>query len=97
MPIITHLPFVSDARLKNSDIRAMFQLGEEVREIGGAFKGRAEHYLRGISKLIGAQVALFSHLEGYLPGSTWHIEPIVDFGWNSNADRKLFMSFFDGD
>ena len=97
MAIITRLPFASTTSLKTADLRSMFQLCEEVRKIGGAFKGRAEHYLRGISRLIGAQVGLFSQLEGYLPGSNWHIEPILDFGWNHDADRKLFMSFFDGD
>ena len=97
MEVIPYLPFEPDLHLPADDVRAILRISRETCEMGEEFTLRAEHYLKGICKLIGAQVALFSQLQGYAPGQKWNIQPILDFGWNTKSERTTFMSFFAGD
>jgi DNA-binding CsgD family transcriptional regulator len=74
----------------------MLELNGELHEMPPLLLPRAEHLLCGICRLIGAQVALFSDLQHYLPGWQWKINPLMDIGWSRPAERKAFMSFFEG-
>ena len=88
--------FRDTQQFASHDVVRMLELAGEMHELPPLILPRAEHLLRGICDLIGAQVALFSDLQDYLPGRKWQINPLLDIGWTDAKERAAFMSFFEG-
>lgn len=53
--------------------------------------------VRGLAKLVGAQVGIFCQAWKYRAGGDWTIKPLFDFGWAGEEERRWNMSFFDGE
>jgi len=87
---------IQHQRLRTSDVDQMLALSNEVGDLPDEMMVRAEHLLRGMCRLVRAQVGIFSLLEGYLPNGQWRIRPMIDFGWAGDAERRWNMSFFEG-
>ena len=77
--------------LTEADLRAALRLVNEARDIHRGSPEQIEHLVRGLAKLVHAQIGLFGQV-----GLDGTITPVLDFGWSSDAERAYFVAFATG-
>jgi hypothetical protein len=80
-------------RLRLGEVRALYRLVGECRELGDDAEGWRRHLAAGLCRLTGAQLGLVG--EARLVGPDRLMVPLyfVDHGWPSPAGRALFLSW----
>ncbi|HEY8746429.1 MAG TPA: LuxR C-terminal-related transcriptional regulator [Tepidisphaeraceae bacterium] len=81
-------------RLRLREHREAAELLGEVIELGSDAAVWRPHFLRGMSKLLGAQVVLSLDCEGAFPGSQPRLVSPLDLGWESVETRNRFYQYF---
>jgi hypothetical protein len=81
------------AHLRLSEVRRVFRLLGEVRELGNDPRQWREHELEGLMRLTGANLG-FSGLEPVpLRGNLDDLRMFVDVGWQSPAQRQMYLEY----
>lgn len=77
-----------------ADVRRIFGLLGEIRELGGDPAEWRLHLLSGLTALLGAQVGLTGEME--LPYTLDRMRPAnpVDFGWRGDQERAAWREYF---
>src|SRR4051794_26741034 len=80
-------------RLRLKEVRAVYRLLGECRELGMDAVAWRRHMLAGLCRLVHAQVGL--GCEARLVGRPKVMVPIrmIDTGWESEADRERYLDF----
>ena len=80
-------------RLRLSDVRAVFRLVGECRDLGADPEAWRSHITRSLAGLIGGQVSLAGEAAKSADGSTpGLIYQAVDHGWATPGDREIWTS-----
>jgi DNA-binding CsgD family transcriptional regulator len=81
-------------RLRLSDVRAVFRLVGECRDLGADSEAWRRHITRSLGSLVGGQVGMAGEAakpaNGSAPGLLYQA---VDHGWATPADREIWASF----
>ena len=80
-------------RLQLSDVRRVFRLLGEVRELGADPRQWRRHALEGLVRLTGAYVGIGGLEPVPLRGNLQDQRPLVDVGWQSAAERQAYLEF----
>jgi DNA-binding CsgD family transcriptional regulator len=84
-------------RLRLSEIRDIFRLVGECRELGGDPIAWRQHALAGLSRLLGGAVAMSMELQRLgdpAPNVEWvRVLSVVEYGWPTAAERGHFWRF----
>jgi DNA-binding CsgD family transcriptional regulator len=77
-----------------ADVRQIFGLLGEIRELGGDPAAWRLHLISGLTALLGAQVGLTGEME--LPYTLDRMRPAnpVDFGWRGDQERATWREYF---
>jgi hypothetical protein len=81
------------AELRLSDVRSVFRLLGEVRELGNDSRQWREHELEGLLRLTGANVGLSGLEPVPLRGNLDDLRTFVDVGCESPAQRQVYIEF----
>jgi DNA-binding CsgD family transcriptional regulator len=81
-------------RLRLADLRRAAELLGEIVELGGDASVWRPHFLNGVRKLLGANVALSMDSEGAVPGGQMTLVAPLDVGWDSDEVRTRFYQYF---
>jgi DNA-binding CsgD family transcriptional regulator len=77
--------------LSSSDLRSALLLAGEAREFPAGSRERMVHAMRGLARMVHAQVAIYGEVIG---GAT--LRPTIDFGWASERERAVFEEYARG-
>lgn len=78
--------------MRLADVRAVFRLVGECRELGSDWHAWRAHMLDGLRRLTGAQVALYLHIS-HLGSSREQIAEALDSGFLDDAGRALWAHY----
>jgi DNA-binding CsgD family transcriptional regulator len=79
------------------DIRAVFHLLGEIRELSSDMVAWRRHMAGGVSKLIHARVAITYEMPRILPGEEEVVHVgVVDVGWHSESEKRHFVRYVAG-
>src|SRR3954452_24161931 len=92
-PVPRSLTVARSSRLLLRDVRAVFRLVGECRELGPDVAGWRRHLIAGLCRLTGAQVGLVGELE-YSVGAWLQPLHVEDVGWACPADRRRVLDEF---
>ncbi len=78
------------------DIRQLFRLLGEIRDLGCDPVAWRLHMLTGLNAILGAQVGLTGEME--LPYTLNRMRPVnpIDHGWRGECERKAWRAYFSG-
>lgn len=79
--------------LRLSDVRNVFRLLGEVRELGNDPQQWRRYALGGLIRLTGANVGISGLEPVPLQGTLDDVRTLVDVGWESPADRQVYIEF----
>jgi DNA-binding CsgD family transcriptional regulator len=80
-------------RLRLSDVRAVFRLVDECRDLGADPEAWRSHITRSLGSLIGGQVSMSGEAAKPVDGSTpGFLYQAVDHGWATPSDRDIWTS-----
>jgi DNA-binding CsgD family transcriptional regulator len=82
------------ARLRLSDLRALFRLAGECRDLGDDPHAWRGHYLAGLCRLIDADLALGGELAGFWAGRPRDLGA-AEWGWENGFDRRGWVRALD--
>jgi DNA-binding CsgD family transcriptional regulator len=77
--------------LTEADLRAVLRLVNEARDLPRSSRDQLEFFMRGLAKLVGAQVGIYGDVD-----YQGNISPVLDFGWSTDAERNVFVKFAEG-
>jgi DNA-binding CsgD family transcriptional regulator len=80
-------------RLTVREVREVFRLLGECRELGVDVSAWQRHLAAGLCRITGAQVGLVGEVE-YSQRAYNHPRHVADVGWSCLADRRRVMDFF---
>lgn len=80
-------------RLRLSDVRGVFRLLGEVRELGADPQQWRRHALEGLLRLTGAYVGIGGLEPVPLGGNIQDLLPLIDVGWESPDQRQVYIEF----
>lgn len=87
-------PVSKSQRLRLSDVRAVFRVLDEARELGADPAGWRAHVLDRLADLIGGVVCVGAETENRPDGSQLTPGPVhVDFRWPGPAEDRLFRRY----
>lgn len=78
-------------RLRLSDVRKVFRLLGEVRELGSTSQQWRQHELEGLMRLTGANIGVSGLEPVPLQGTLDDLRTFVDVGWESPNQRLLYL------
>ena len=81
----------SSARLRAVDVRQLFLLAGECRELGDDAATWSTHYITGLSRLIRAEFGSGGEGSDVLSGRPPTVFGTVDWGWQNGLDRAGFV------
>jgi DNA-binding CsgD family transcriptional regulator len=76
------------------ELQQVLGLALELRELPHGSELQRRHALTGLTKLLGAQVGLWLHIDGMTRG-TAIIRRATDLGWATESERRTFLGFVD--
>lgn len=85
-------------RLRLRDLRAIFQLSGECRELGADPVAWRRHMQRELCQLVGGQITLYTEsLRRGQPGSPDWLPPqlVMDSGWSNESDRRAMFRLYE--
>lgn len=81
-------------RLRQADLRAVFRLIGECRDLGVDFTLWQRHMLTELLRLTGAQVAMGGPTGAPNETTLAAPAPAMDIGWEGERERGAFLEFF---
>ena len=78
--------------LRLRDLRRVYRLIGECRDLGKDTRVWFTHFLKGAAELVGAPTVAGGHISGWLSGQPRGLM-IVDLGWRDEAARALFNTW----
>ncbi len=83
-------------RLRFRDLRDIYRLIGDCRDLGANVRSWREHMLQGLRRLVDAQVAVGSEVRTGGPERRIEVRHCIDLGWASAASRAYFLRYLDG-
>ncbi|MBN1908792.1 MAG: helix-turn-helix transcriptional regulator [Pirellulales bacterium] len=81
-------------RVRLRDLRDIYMLVGECREVGGDPYAWNQRMLEGLGKILGARVGISAMTANdFLSGQFGELLGIVDYGWGDAADRQGFLEY----
>jgi len=84
---------LSTATIRTSDVRQLFLLINQCRELWDAGQAPTMHFLRGLARLLRSQVAIRIDASRVRPGGTAVFQGVEDCGWSSASDRERVYGY----
>jgi DNA-binding CsgD family transcriptional regulator len=78
--------------IRTRDVERLLKLQGEVSELSRAGSCPREHWMRGVARLVDADVGVSFAARGAFSERPWQVVECLDFGWQSAADRALCFS-----
>jgi DNA-binding CsgD family transcriptional regulator len=78
--------------LRLRDVRAIYRLIGECRDLGGDWCGWQQRMQEGLCRLVGAQVAIGGELRGFRTERA-EVVGIVDQGWSGIQEREYWLHY----
>jgi len=77
------------ARLRAPDLRAIYELAQECRELGDDHTHWHTHWLRGLGRLVGAELVVGGTVVPQADGRIEAVNTVV-WGWENGFDQRAF-------
>ncbi|APR84672.1 Transcriptional regulator, LuxR family protein [Minicystis rosea] len=76
------------------ELQRVLRLAMELRELPRGSMQQRRHALEGLRALVGAQVALWAHVDGMLSGQVM-IRNALDLGFCGDGERRMFLAYIE--